>query len=104
MVNSLHKLRIFRRSRNFSYIWGFGVLGLRVALSADYQRLEFLRVLRSHQLDPITDAGALVAPPILPGGPDTSEALETGAIPAAGTQPDAAPDADAGSETDGGNG
>ena len=35
---------------------------LRVVLSADYQRLEFLRVLRSHALDPITDAGALIAP------------------------------------------
>jgi rod shape-determining protein MreC len=35
---------------------------LRVVLSADYQRLEFLRVLRSHFLDPITDAGALIAP------------------------------------------
>ena len=35
---------------------------LRVAMSADYQRLEFLRVLRSHALDPITDAGALIAP------------------------------------------
>jgi rod shape-determining protein MreC len=77
---------------------------LRVVLSADYQRLEFLRVLRSHQLDPITDAGALVAPPILPAGPDTTQALDTGAIPAAGTQPDAAPNADAGSETDGGDG
>ena len=44
---------------------------LRVVLSADYQRLEFLRVLRSHELEPITDAGALVAPdpvPSLPGG------------------------------------
>jgi len=44
---------------------------LRVVLSADYQRLEFLRVLRSHELEPITDAGALVAPePVLslPGG------------------------------------
>lgn len=36
---------------------------LRVVLSADYQRLEFLRVLRSHALEPITDPGALVAPP-----------------------------------------
>jgi rod shape-determining protein MreC len=36
---------------------------LRVALAADYQRLEFLRVLRSHELDPITDAGALIAAP-----------------------------------------
>ncbi|MCF8485797.1 MAG: rod shape-determining protein MreC [Rhodobacteraceae bacterium] len=77
---------------------------LRVALSADYQRLEFLRVLRSHQLDPITDAGALVAPPILPAGPDTTEALDTGAIPASGTQPEADPNADAGSETEGGDG
>ena len=34
---------------------------LRVVLAADYQRLEFLRVLRSHQLEPITDTGALVA-------------------------------------------
>ena len=52
---------------------------LRVALKADYQRLEFLRVLRSHQVEPITDAGALLAPeppkplpsgfqgPLLPG-------------------------------------
>ena len=54
---------------------------LRVALKADYQRLEFLRVLRSHQVEPITDAGALLAPeppkplpsgfqgPLLPGNP-----------------------------------
>jgi rod shape-determining protein MreC len=36
---------------------------LRVVLAADYQRLEFLRVLRSHGLEPITDPGALIAPP-----------------------------------------
>ncbi|MES2846503.1 MAG: rod shape-determining protein MreC [Pseudomonadota bacterium] len=42
---------------------------LRVALSADYQRLEFLRVLRSHELTPITDPGALVAPPPTPPAP-----------------------------------
>ena len=35
---------------------------LRVTLRADYQRLEFLRVLRSHQVEPITDAGALLVP------------------------------------------
>lgn len=35
---------------------------LRVVLAADYQRLEFLRVLRSQTAQPITDAGALVAP------------------------------------------
>lgn len=44
---------------------------LRVVLAADYQRLEFLRVLRSHQAEPITDAGALLAPepaqPLPPG-------------------------------------
>lgn len=77
---------------------------LRVSLSADYQRLEFLRVLRSHELTPITDAGALIAPPLLPDGPDTSEALNTEAQPARGTQPDAAPEADATTETDGGDG
>ena len=42
---------------------------LRVSLAADYQRLEFLRVLRSHDLEPITDAGGLVAPPLLPSSP-----------------------------------
>lgn len=35
---------------------------LRVVLSADYERLEFLRVLRSHELQPITDPGALIVP------------------------------------------
>ena len=44
---------------------------LRVILSADYQRLEFLRVLRSHKIEPITDPGALIAPdplrPLPPG-------------------------------------
>lgn len=42
---------------------------LRVILSADYQRLEFLRVLRSHELEPITATGAIIAPP-LPPQPD----------------------------------
>jgi rod shape-determining protein MreC len=51
---------------------------LRVSLSADYQRLEFLRVLRSHELEPITDPGALVAPPPAPPpAPDlTTETTE----------------------------
>ena len=39
---------------------------LRVVLSADYGRLEFLRVLRSHDLAPITDPGGIVAPPLPP--------------------------------------
>ena len=37
---------------------------LRVLLSADYGRLEFLRVLRSHDLAPIADVGGLIAPPL----------------------------------------
>ena len=35
---------------------------LRVRLSADYERLEFLRVLRSRPNDGITDPGSLLAP------------------------------------------
>lgn len=35
---------------------------LRVVLAADYERLEFLRVLRSHESEPITGEGELVAP------------------------------------------
>ena len=42
---------------------------LRVALAADYQRLEFLRVLRSNALIAITDPGALLALPPLQGPP-----------------------------------
>ena len=37
---------------------------LRVMLAADYERLEFLRVLRSHTLEVISDPGGLVAPPL----------------------------------------
>ena len=77
---------------------------LRVSLSADYQRLEFLRVLRSHQLTPISDAGALVAPPVLPAGPDTTDALNTEALPTRGNQPEAEPAADATTETDSADG
>lgn len=43
---------------------------LRVVLSGDFHRLEFLRVLRSHDLQPLTDPGALVAPPLLPSAPE----------------------------------
>ena len=57
---------------------------LRVVLSADYERLEFLRVLRSHELTPITDAGALIAPPPAPPEPEaeTGEGTATGPDPA----------------------
>jgi rod shape-determining protein MreC len=64
---------------------------LRVVLAADYQRLEFLRVLRSHELEPILDPGNLIAPPVLPPLPDTSAAT---AEEAAGAPP---------AETEGGN-
>ena len=46
---------------------------LRVLLAADYQRLEFLRVLRSHDLVPITDTGALIAQPPVQGPPKPPE-------------------------------
>ena len=39
---------------------------LRVRLSADYERLEFLRILRSQAAEPIEDAGELIVPPALP--------------------------------------
>lgn len=61
---------------------------LRVVLSADYERLEFLRVLRSHELQPITDPGALIAPPPAPPEPEA----ETGE----GSQPAADPSAEGG--------
>ncbi|MFN3822544.1 MAG: rod shape-determining protein MreC [Pseudorhodobacter sp.] len=41
---------------------------LRIRLAADYERLEFLRVLRSHEIEPITDPGGLIATPI--AGPE----------------------------------
>jgi rod shape-determining protein MreC len=49
---------------------------LRVALAADYLRLEFLRVLRSTEVERISDPGGLILPPALPqpasdgGSPD----------------------------------
>lgn len=51
---------------------------MRVRLAADYGRLEFLRVLRSHELQPITDPGGLVATPVppLPAAPETAEATD----------------------------
>jgi len=53
---------------------------LRVALAADYQRLEFLRVLRSHALETITDQGALLAPdPERVFGPPAPPTLTPGA-------------------------
>jgi rod shape-determining protein MreC len=62
---------------------------LRVRLAADYGRLEFLRVLRSHAIQPITDTGALVAPAIpFPAPPPEPE-------------PEAAPEGQTTPDTDG---
>jgi rod shape-determining protein MreC len=55
---------------------------MRVRISADYERLEFLRVLRSYENERLTDPGQLIAPAILPGSenpasaPDQAEAAE----------------------------
>ena len=57
---------------------------LRVRLAADYERLTFLRVLRSHAAEAIDEAGGLIAPPYSEiekeMTPDTS-------VPAPGTMP-----------------
>ncbi|MBI1218429.1 MAG: rod shape-determining protein MreC [Rhodobacteraceae bacterium] len=39
---------------------------LKVRLAADYERLDFLRVLRSHAAEHVTDPGSLIAPPLPP--------------------------------------
>jgi rod shape-determining protein MreC len=49
---------------------------LRVRLAADYERLEFLRVLRSHETEGIEEPGSLIPPPVLP-------MPEAGALPEA---------------------
>ena len=65
---------------------------LRVLLSADYGRLEFLRVLRSHDLAPITDPGGVIAPPLPPVLPDALAETPNGdalvATPTSGTTTD----------------
>jgi rod shape-determining protein MreC len=67
---------------------------LRVLLAADYGRLEFLRVLRSHALEPITDPGGLIAEPVAPPVPQPAAepvVPEPEENPAAGAVEDAAP-------------
>jgi rod shape-determining protein MreC len=44
---------------------------LRVRLAADYERLEFLRVLRSHESERIDQPGGLIGPPVRPVDPET---------------------------------
>ncbi|MGB7317060.1 MAG: rod shape-determining protein MreC [Planktotalea sp.] len=43
---------------------------LRVRLSADYERLEFLRVLRNYGVERIEDTGRLIRPEALPSNPE----------------------------------
>jgi rod shape-determining protein MreC len=42
---------------------------LKVRLAADYERLDFLRVLRSHAAEHVVDPGSLIAPPVPPQPP-----------------------------------
>ena len=48
---------------------------LRVRLAADYERLEFLRVVRSHTSERISDPGALLEPPVMPDLPEAEAAI-----------------------------
>lgn len=56
---------------------------LRVRLSADYERLEFLRILRARAHEDISDPGGLLAPDFLPR-PVTEPTLDDAAVPADG--------------------
>lgn len=53
---------------------------MRVRIAADYERLEFLRVLRSYGHENLTDPGQLIAPVLLPDeqAPDAPQAAEAG--------------------------
>ena len=54
---------------------------LRVILAADYERLDYLRVLRTHERERITDPGALIVPEKdapLSEAPAPGQAAETG--------------------------
>lgn len=45
---------------------------LRIRLAADYERLQFLRVLRNHRVEPITDPGSLLAPVAPTSAPESN--------------------------------
>lgn len=49
---------------------------LRVRLSADYERLEFLRVLRNYGAERIEDTGRLIRPEQLPSNPGVAPEVE----------------------------
>ncbi len=52
---------------------------LRVRLAADYERLEFMRVLRSHESERITEPGTLILPPVLRPAEAAPEPLDAAA-------------------------
>ncbi|WP_294608315.1 rod shape-determining protein MreC [Roseovarius sp.] len=53
---------------------------MRLRIAADYERLEFLRVLRSYGHEDLTDPGQLIAPVQLPqeAAPEGAQAVEAG--------------------------
>jgi rod shape-determining protein MreC len=54
---------------------------LRVQLEADFDRLEYLRILRSRAVEPITDTGALVVPiPEMQGPPAPSSGTASSSV------------------------
>jgi rod shape-determining protein MreC len=57
---------------------------LRVVLSADYERLDFLRVLRSRPAERIDEAGGLIAPEFPPARPDDTVPLTGAEAPIGG--------------------
>ncbi|WP_372839578.1 rod shape-determining protein MreC [Phaeovulum sp.] len=50
---------------------------LRVLLAADYERLDFLRVLRGHPIEQLQDVGALIPPPPEASTEEDSEAPQS---------------------------
>jgi rod shape-determining protein MreC len=56
----------------------------RARLSADYERLEFLRVLRSHAAETIRDPGALIVPPRPPEAAELATPEAQAEVPADG--------------------
>ena len=51
---------------------------MRLRIAADYERLEFLRVLRSYGLEDLSDPGQLIAPDVLPDDTPSETAAEAG--------------------------
>ncbi len=51
---------------------------MRLRIAADYERLEFLRVLRSYGLEDLSDPGQLIAPDFLPDDKNPESATEAG--------------------------